>query len=138
MAEPKTQKTNASVAAFLNSIEDRQKRKDAKAVAKMMKEVTGERPAMWGDGVVGFGSCLYQYSRGGAREWPVTGFAPRKTNLTVYIMSGFEKSGPLLRKLGKHKIGRSCLYMRKLADVDVAVLRQLVADSVEEMEKRRR
>ena len=136
MADPKTIKTKASVAAFLNSIEDPEKRREAKTIAKIMKEVTREKPAMWGEGVVGYGTCVYKYADGKGREWPITGFAPRKGNLTVYIMSGFRKFAPLLKKLGKYKTGRSCLYMRHLADVDEQVLRKLISGSVKEMAKR--
>lgn len=121
MAEPKTQRTKASVAAFIAAIENEQRRKDAKTLDKIFRAVTGERPAMWGPSIVGYG--MYESNTG---EWPRLGFSPRKANLVLYIMPGFKEAAPLLKKLGKHKIGGSCLYLNKLADVDEAVLTQLV------------
>jgi hypothetical protein len=130
MAELKTKKTNASVAAFLNSIEDPQKRKDSKAIAKIMREITGEKPKMWGEGIVGYGSYHYRYASGQEGDWFLTGFSPRKQALTLYIMSGFYKEEPLLEKLGKFKTGKSCLYVKKLDDVDMTTLKQLIRRSV--------
>ena len=106
MSDLKTQKTKASVSAFLNAIEDDQQRKDAKTIAKIMKEVTGTVPAMWGSSIVGFGSYHYKGASGREGDWLRTGFSPRKQNLSVYIMDGFESYGPLLKKLGKH-IGKT-------------------------------
>lgn len=123
MAEPKTKKTEASVAQFIDAVEDETRRKDAKAVDKMMREITGEKPAMWGPTIIGYGE--YQTKSGG---WPRIGFSPRKANLVLYIMDGYEGE-PLMKKLGKHKTGRSCLYINKLTDVDVNVLRELAAKS---------
>jgi hypothetical protein len=131
MAELKTQRTKASVAAFLNAIEDDQMRKDCKAVAKLMQEVTGEKPAMWGASIVGFGSLEYTNTKAGG-EWPLTGFSPRKQNLTMYIMPGFAKYQELLGKLGKHSTGQSCLYVKRLADVDLPTLKKLIAASVKD------
>lgn len=122
MAEPKTQKTKASVAAFIAAVEDDTRRKDAKAVDKMMREVTGEKPAMWGPTIIGYG----EYD-GPTGKWPRLGFSPRKANLVLYVMDGYEKE-PLMKQLGKHKTGRSCLYINKLADVDAAVLRKIVTN----------
>lgn len=119
MAEPKTQRTKASVAQFIAAVEDETRRKDAKAVDKMMREITGEKPAMWGPSIIGYG----EYD-GPTGKWPRLGFSPRKANLVLYIMDGYDGE-PLMKKLGKHKTGRSCLYINKLADVDEAVLRQL-------------
>jgi hypothetical protein len=130
MSDLKTKKTKASVAAFLNDIEDDQKRKDSKAVAKIMKEITGESPKMWGTSIVGYGSYHYKYASGQEGDWPVTGFAPRKQALTLYIMSGFKEYTPLLEKLGKHKTGKACLYIKKLEDVDEKILRELIKRSV--------
>ena len=121
MAEPKTQKTKASVAAFIAAVEDETRRKDAKAVDKLMREISGEKPAMWGPTIVGYGE--YPAASG---KWPRIGFSPRKANLVLYIMDGYETE-PLMKTLGKHKTGRSCLYINKLADVDEAVLRKIVA-----------
>jgi hypothetical protein len=134
MAELKTQKTKASVAAFLNAIEDDQMRKDCKVVAKLMQEVTGEKPAMWGASIVGFGSYEYTNTKAGG-VWPITGFSPRKQNLTMYIMSGFDRYADLTAKLGKHSTGKSCLYVKRLADVDLPTLKQLIAASVTHMKR---
>lgn len=121
MADPKTKKTSASVSAFFAAVEDERRRKDAKAVDKIFREVTGEKPAMWGASIVGYGE--YQSPTG---AWPRTGFSPRKANLVVYILPGFSKYDALLNRLGKHKTGKSCLYINKLADVDRGVLRTLI------------
>ena len=131
MAEMKTKKTKASVSAFLDSVEDPQKRKDAKTIAKIMKAASGAAPAMWGDSIVGFGSYHYKYASGREGDWFLTGFAPRKQNLTLYVMDGFKEYRPLLKKLGKHKTGRACLYINKLDDVDLDVLRELITRSVQ-------
>ena len=128
MAEPKTKRTKASVSAFLNTIEEPQKRADAKAIAKLMQEVSGEKPYMMGAAIVGFGS--YKASSG---FWPIMGFSPRKANLVLYIMSGFAGRDALLGKLGKHKTGKGCLYLNKLADIDQNALRDLIAKSVQWM-----
>ena len=130
MAEPKTQRTKASVAAFIAAVEDDTRRKDAKAVDKLMRDITGEKPAMWGPTIVGYGE--YQTKSG---LWPRLGFSPRKANLVLYVMDGYEGE-PLMKQLGKHKTGRSCLYINKLADVDEAVLRKLVAKGWDKMAKK--
>lgn len=137
MAEPKTKATKASVAAFLAAIPDEQRRKDCKAVAKLMQEATGEKPVLWGANIVGFGAYRYEYASGGAGDWPLVGFSPRKNDLTLYLMAGFERHADLLAKLGRHKTGKSCLYLKKLADADPAVLKELVGRSVAAMEKKR-
>ena len=133
MAELKTQKNDASVEDFLNSVSDAQKREDSFAVLELMREVTGEKPAMWGTNIVGFGSYHYKYASGREGDWPLAGFAPRERELTLYIMAGFERYEELLAKLGKHKTGVSCLYIKRLADVDPTVLKQLVSASVKHM-----
>ena len=130
MAEPKTRKTTASVKDFIAAVPDEQRRKDAAAVARMMAEVTGEKAAMWGPTMVGFGS--YQGSTG---EWPIASFSPRKAALVVYLAPGFENSG-LLERLGPHSHGKSCLYLKRLSDVDTKVLRQLVETSVAGTQKK--
>lgn len=132
MAEPKTQKTKASVAAFLAGVEDETRRKDAKAVDKMLREITGEKPAMWGPSIVGYGE--YDTSTG---KWPRAGFSPRKANLVVYLAPE-SKDAALLKKLGKHRTGVSCLYVNKLADVDEKVLRDLIERSWVHIEKQYR
>ena len=130
MAELKTKKTTASVSAFLNGIEDPQKRKDAKAVAKLMKEITGEPARMWGESMVGYGSYHYKYASGREGNWFLTGFSPRKQALTLYIMSGFTQYEGLLDKLGKFKTGKACLYVKKLDDLHLPTLKQLIQRSV--------
>ena len=133
MAELKTKQNKASVAAFLNAIDDKQKRADAKKVASMMREATGSRAKMWGTSIVGFGSYHYKYASGREGDWMLVGFSPRKQNLTLYIMPGFRNFDGLLGKLGKHKTGKSCLYINKLADVDEKVLARLINGSVKQM-----
>ena len=130
MVQLKTQRTDASVEEYLNSVEDEGKRKDSFAILDLMREVTGEEPAMWGPSIVGFGSYTYKYASGREGEWPVVGFSPRKRNLTLYIMDRFDTYDALLAKLGKYKTGKACLYINKLDDVDADVLRELIARSV--------
>ena len=136
MAEPKTRKNSASVSAFLNSIENERRRADAKAVHKMMREVTGKRAKMWGSGIVGYGSYDYTYANGQVHSWALCGFSPRKQNLVVYIMPGFKPYASLMAKLGKYKTGKSCLYLIKLEDVDQMVLRTLVDESIQPMREK--
>jgi len=131
VSDPKTRPTDDSVEAFLNSVEDDKKREDAFALLRLMKEVTGEEPTMWGDSIVGFGSYHYRYASGREGDWFLTGFSPRKRNLTLYIMAGFDEYDDLLEGLGKYKTGKSCLYLNRLEDVDVQVLRELVRRSAE-------
>ena len=133
MAELKTQKNEASVEAFLDAVDDERKRVDSYAVLELMKEVTGDEPSMWGTSIIGFGSYRYRYASGREGEWFLVGFSPRKQNLTLYIMSGFDEYESLLADLGKYKTGKSCLYINKLEDVDQATLRELVSKSVAHM-----
>ncbi len=121
MAEPKTKKTKASVAAFIAAVEDETRRQDAKAVDKMYREITGEKPAMWGPSIIGYGSY-----DGPTGAWPRGCFSPRKANLVLYILADYKERDALLKKLGKHKTGKVCLYINKLADVDQSVLRELI------------
>ena len=137
MAEPKTRPTEASVSAFLGTVADPARRAECRAVAKMLEEVTGEQPTMWGPSIVGFGRYRYRGANGKDAEWPVIGFSPRKMDLTLYLMPGVARFGALTAKLGRYKSGKSCLYVRRLADVDVKVLRQLCAASVKAMEPKR-
>ena len=132
MAENKTQKTDASVDDFLYSVENERKRSDSIALTELMRDVTGEEPAMWGS-IVGFGSYHYVYESGRQGDSPIAGFSPRKQNLTVYIMDGVEKYDALLADLGKHKTGKVCIYINKLDDVDVATLRKIIKKSVDHM-----
>jgi hypothetical protein len=137
MAELKTKKTEASVTTFLDKITDAQRRKDCQTVLNLMKQATGEEPKMWGSSIVGFGTYQYRYASGREGDWPIIAFSPRKTNLTLYIMPGFEKFEPLMAKLGKYKTGVSCLYIKKLDDVEIPVLKKLIAKSVERMADKR-
>jgi hypothetical protein len=130
MAELKTRKTEKSVEAFLRGISDPKRRTDCEAVAAIMKKATGEKPKMWGPAIVGFGDLRYVTESGREGDWFVTGFSPRKDNLTLYIMPGIQKFATLLKTLGKHKTGKSCLYIKTLEDVDQAVLRKIVESSV--------
>ena len=130
MAEPKTRPTDADVGAFLESVPDERRRDDARTVCRLLQEVTGEEPVLWGTNIVGFGSVRLRYASGRELDWPVTGFSPRKAATTVYLMDGFEERRDLLARLGPHSTGRSCLYLKRLSDVDLDVLRELVADSV--------
>lgn len=136
MAELKTKKTDASVEAFLDGVADPRRREDARVVLELMKRITGEEPKMWGPGIVGFGSYTYTYASGQTGDWPIAGFSPRKQALTLYLMPGFEQDADLMKRLGKHKTGKSCLYLNRLADVDAGVLEELVRRSVERMRNR--
>lgn len=133
MAENKTRATNASVSEFLDAIEDRQQRNDLKKVAAMMRRATGKRARMWGPSIVGYGSYHYRYDSGREGDFLVTGYAPRKQNMAIYIMPGFKHFGDLMHRLGKHKTGKSCLYIKRLADVDEKVLEQLIREAVNYM-----
>ncbi len=133
MAELKTRPTRVSVKSFIDAIEDAQKRKDARKISAMMRRATGKRAKMWGDSIVGFGTYRYSNTAGKDFEWHVTGFSPRARNLTVYIMPGFSRFGSLLKKLGKHKASKSCLYIDQLSDIDEDILEILIAESVARM-----
>ncbi|MEP7157450.1 MAG: DUF1801 domain-containing protein [Betaproteobacteria bacterium] len=130
MAENKTKPTGVSVAAFINANPDPAKRADAKSLVKMMQQATGEKPKLWGPSIIGFGTCHYVYASSREGDMPIVGFSPRKAALVLYIVMGFRESAALLGKLGPHKIGKSCLYIKRLADVDLGVLEQLVVKSV--------
>ncbi len=133
MAENKTKPTEASVVEFLNTVEHETRRADAFRVLELMKEVTGEEPVMWGPSIVGFGSYHYKYDTGREGDMCMTGFSPRKTSLTIYIMPGFDRYEELMARLGKHKTGKSCLYINKLADVDEEVLKELITEEYQYM-----
>lgn len=133
MAELKTKLTGVSVDAFIDAVGHARRREDARVVLALMQRVTGEAPEMWGPSIVGFGRYQYKYESGREGEWMLTGFAPRKAALTVYIMPGFSQYDRLMARLGKHRTGRSCLYINKLDDVDLAVLEELVRLSVDYM-----
>ena len=126
MAEAKTQPTNQSVKEFLNQIQEPERRADCFEIVKIMEKITGEKPTMWGPSIVGFGSYHYKYASGREGDWPMTGFSPRKKDLTLYIMMGFEKHADLMEKLGKHSTSKSCLYIKRLSDVHIPTLKKLM------------
>lgn len=135
MSDLKTKRNDGDVEAFLESVNNQRRKDDSFAVLDLMKAVTGKDPVMWGSSIIGFGSYHYKYESGREGDWFLTGFSPRKQSLTLYIMGGFDTYDELLGKLGKHKTGKSCLYINKLTDVDLDVLKELVASSVAHMEK---
>jgi len=130
MAENKTQETKASVAVFLKRVTPETRREDCQTVLEIMKQVTRSEPKMWGPSIVGFGSYHYKYASGREGDMCVTGFSPRKQDLTLYLMGSFDGREALLAKLGKHKSGKACVYIKRLADVDLKVLKQLISESV--------
>jgi hypothetical protein len=135
MSDLKTKANQQSINAYLNTIEPQKKREDSFAILALMQEVSGEEPQMWGDKIVGFGHYQYKYASGREGDWFLVGFAPRKQNLTLYIMSGFDGYDELMSKLGKHSTGKSCLYIKKLEDIDQSILRQLIAQSIAPMKQ---
>ncbi len=135
MADNKTKPSRASVSKFLAAIDDPVKRKDAQTLCKMMEAVTGEKPVLWGDAIVGFGTYHYMYASGREGDAPVAGFSPRKQNLTVYLLYGFDEQTELLSKLGKHSTSKSCLYIKRLEDVDQKVLQKLITASVKQVRR---
>jgi hypothetical protein len=133
MAENKTIPTGKSVQEFLDAVPDEKKRRDSYAVLELLRNVTGFEPQMWGDSIVGFGRYHYQYASGREGDAPLAGFSPRKQALTVYITSGFDQYEGLLERLGKYTTGKSCLYVKKLEDIDLQTLEEMVKRSVEHM-----
>ena len=134
---PKTLPTEVPVATFLATVADPARRADCETLVRLMQAATGERGRMWGGAIVGFGTYRYLYASGHGGDWPVVAFSPRKTDLSVYIMPGFDRHAELLQRLGKHKTGKSCLTLKRLADVELDVLRQLIEASVAEMAPQR-
>lgn len=134
MAEPKTRPTTASVAGFLGRIRQPERQRDARTVAAMMRAATGARATMWGPTIIGFGRQPITGSTGRATEWPIAAFAPRSTGLVLYFAGDFLAHHPLLPRLGKHRVGKCCLYIKRLADVDLATLGRLVSSSVQSMQ----
>ena len=133
MAELKTRPTKQSVTEFLNKIPDTERREDCFAVAKIMEEITGAKPQMWGPSIVGFGTYHYKYATGREGDWPLTGFSPRKQDLTLYVMMGFRNREALMNQLGKHKTGKSCLYIKRLSDIHVPTLKKLLKASLKDL-----
>ena len=129
----KTKVNDASVTDFLNSVTDEQKRKDSFEILKLMEQVSNEDAKMWGSSIIGFGSYHYKGASGREGDWMIIGFSPRKQNITLYIMPGVERYPALMQKLGKHTTGKSCLYIKRLSDVNVEVLKELMAESLKVM-----
>ena len=136
MAENKTKPTEQNVEDFLNSVADERKREDSFKILELMKEVTGFEPTMWGSSIVGFGSYHYKYDTGREGDSILTGFSPRKQNLTIYNMDGFEGYDDLLKALGKHTIGKGCLYIKRLDDVDLSTLKRLIEKSFNQVKQK--
>jgi Domain of unknown function (DU1801) len=132
VAEAKTKPTKASVTKFLNQISDPARREDCFTVARMMEEITGSKPVMWGPSIVGFGTYSYKYASGHEGDWPAAAFSPRKTDLTLYLMPGFQKRLGLMSQLGKHKSRGSCLYIKRLSDIHLPTLKKLIKASLQD------
>lgn len=137
MAELKTKKNTASVAKFIASVSDDERRKDAKVLVKLIAEVTGEKPTMWGSAIVGYGQYHYESERSAQKgDWPLAAFSPRKQNLTLYVMPGMYVPLDLFKQLGPHTVSKGCLYIKRLADVDMAVLKKIIKTSYENARKK--
>lgn len=134
-AEQKTKQTDSSVQDFLAAVADEKRRKDALALLELMQEVTGLEPKMWGPSIVGFGSYHYKYASGREGDSPLVAFSPRKSDMTLYINSGFERHAALMEKLGKYKTGKVCLYLKKLEDVDLLTLRKLIRETFDHIKQ---
>jgi hypothetical protein len=130
MAELKTKPTDQSAEAFLNGLADENKRRDAFTILELMRKISQAEPKMWGTSMIGFGDYHYKYASGREGDWFRIGFSPRKQDLTLYLMQGFEQYGDLLAKLGKFKTGKACLYIRRLSDIDLPTLEALIRKSV--------
>lgn len=135
MSELKTKPNDDDVDAFLNSIDGEARRADCDAILKMMKQATRAEPKMWGDSIIGFGSYHYKTRSGREGDWFLTGFSPRKQNLTLYVIMGFDQFEELMASLGKFKTGKSCLYIKRLSDVDTKVLKKLITEGVKHLKK---
>jgi hypothetical protein len=135
MAELKTKKTEQSVDSFLNGVADGKKRQDSLTILDVMKDATGAEPKMWGDSIIGFGDYHYKYATGRENDWFLAGFSPRKQNITLYLVTGFEQFSDLMQKLGKYKTGKACLYIQQIEDIDLEVLKELVKRSIRQMKK---
>lgn len=133
MAEAKTKPTKQNVKEFLNRITDEQRRADCLELVKIMEEITGNKPQMWGPSMVGFGSYHYKYASGHEGDCFMTGFASRKQDLTVYMMMGFEKRAELMKQLGKHRSSKSCLYVKRLSDIHIPTLKKLLKASLKDL-----
>lgn len=134
--ELKTKMNNASVEKFIDAVPDEQKRDDSRAIVRLMRTVTKEEPKMWGTAIIGFGTYRYKYTSGQEADWPLAAFSPRKQNLTLYVMPGFETYDDLMSKLGKYKTGKVCIYIKNLRDVDEDILKKLIKGSVDHVKKK--
>ncbi len=131
MAENKTTLNDGSVSDFIDKVEDLARRDDCLKIIRLMQDITGEPPKMWGASIVGFGVYHYKYASGREGDWFLTGFSPRKKDLTLYIMSGFEKADSLMNKLGKYKTGKACLYIKSMNDINEDALKELIKASID-------
>ncbi|MBD3331691.1 DUF1801 domain-containing protein [candidate division GN15 bacterium] len=136
MSENKTKPTNRGVKTFIKSVDDAQKRADCEALLDLMQEATGEKPRMWGDSLIGFGDYHYKYDSGREGDWFVAGFSPRKANISIYLMCGLDHVAEQLERLGKHKRGKGCLYIKRLEDIDQKVLASIIKKSAAYLKKR--
>lgn len=125
----KTQPTTVSIKDFLSGIQDESKKKDAQQLVQLMSEITGKPPVMWGPSIIGFDQCHYNYESGREGDTGAIGFSPRKTNLTIYLVDGVSKYTTLLSKLGPHKTGKVCVYIKRLSDIDMKILEELIRES---------
>ena len=136
MSEAKTKPTQRSVDSFIATVEDDKVREDCYTIINLMEKVTGEKPKMWGSAIVGFGKYTYKYESGRSGEICMTGFSPRKANITLYVLAGFPEQAELLQDLGKHKSGKGCLYIKKLDDVNINILKSLIKESITFLKER--
>ena len=132
MAELKTKPTTGSVKAFIDAIPDDTRRRECRTVMQIMKAATGATPRLWGTSIVGFGEQHYKYESGREGDWFIAGFSPRKQDLTLYLSSGFNRQQSILARLGRYRTGKSCLYLKRLSDVDLAVLKELVESAIKQ------
>lgn len=132
-AQLKTQKNEASVEGFLNSIKEEQKRADAFRIMELMQKACKEEPKMWGPAIIGFGDYTYKYESGREGDWFLMGFSPRKQNLTIYIMTGYERHPDIMSRLGKFKTGKSCLYINKMSDINEKALKELLDAAMKDL-----
>ena len=136
MSELKTQRNKGSVTGFLESVKNKKHREDSYVILEIMKKITGEEPEMWGTSIIGFGTYHYKYKSGREGDWFLCGFSPRVQSLTLYIMTGFSKYDELLSRIGKYKTGKACLYINKIEDIDLKILKQLIKESVDFLKSR--
>ena len=134
-AKNKTKPTKADVDKFLNNIKDEKRREDSFKIIKLMKQITKAEPKMWGSSIVGFGNYHYKYASGREGDWFLAGFSPRKQSLTIYAMTYLENYPDILKRLGKHKTGKGCLYINNLEDVDIKVLKELITTSIKNLQR---